>query len=81
MNFTNFNQMDIEIDLHGLTYNEVHEVLMNKVILHYNKGNIPIRIITGKSEKMKTIVREQCKKHNFKVNDSWDGNPGVLIIS
>ena len=53
--------MDIEIDLHGLTYNEVHEVLMNKVILHYNKGNIPIRIITGKSEKMKTIVREQCK--------------------
>ena len=23
----------------------------------------------------------KCKKHNFKVNDSWDGNPGVLIIS
>ena len=64
MNFTNFNQMDIEIDLHGLTYNEVHEVLMNKVILHYNKGNIPIRIITGKSEKMKqcTAIWRRIKK-------------------
>ena len=37
--------------------------------------------ITGKSEKMKKIVREQCEKYNFKVDDSWDGNPGVLIIS
>ncbi|MFL2666392.1 MAG: Smr/MutS family protein [Flavobacteriaceae bacterium] len=70
-----------EIDLHGLTYHEVEEVLMNKVILHYNKGNFPLRIITGKSEKMKNIVRDQCIKHNFKVDDSWDGNPGVLIIS
>tara|TARA_B100000902_G_C27300601_1_gene912560 strand:- start:674 stop:898 length:225 start_codon:yes stop_codon:yes gene_type:complete len=70
-----------EIDLHGLTYHEVEEVLMNKVILHYNKGKFPLRIITGKSEKMKNIVRDQCKKHNFKVDDSWDGNPGVLIIS
>ncbi len=82
MNFTNFSKMDnVEIDLHGLSYNEVQEVLMNKVILHYNKGNFPIRIITGKSEKMKKIVREQCEKYNFKVDDSWDGNPGVLIIS
>ncbi len=72
---------NVEIDLHGLTYNEVEEVLMNKVILHYNNGNTPIRIITGKSEKMKKIVREQCKKNNFKVDDSWDGNPGILIIS
>ncbi len=70
-----------EIDLHGLTYHEVEEVLMNKVILHYNKENFPLRIITGKSEKMKNIVRDQCRKHNFKVDDSWDGNPGVLIIS
>ena len=32
-------------------------------------------------DKIKSLCEEQCKKHNFKVNDSWDGNPGVLIIS
>jgi len=72
---------NIEIDLHGLTYNQVEEVLMNKVILHYNRGNIPIKIITGNSDKMKKIVKEQCEKHNFKVSDSWDGNTGVLLVS
>ena len=71
----------VDIDLHGFTYDEVKDKLMSKIILHYNMGNFPIRIITGKSEKMKQVVREECEPHQFKVDNSWDNNPGVLIIS
>ena len=58
----------VEVDLHGFTYDEVRDKLISKVILHYNMGNFPLRIITGKSEKMKQVVREECEKQNFKVN-------------
>ena len=47
-----------EIDLHGFKHDEVEDKLANLLILHYNMGNFPIKIITGKSDKMKTIVRD-----------------------
>ncbi len=47
-----------EIDLHGFKHDEVKDKLANLLILHYNMGNFPVRLITGKSEKMKTIVRD-----------------------
>ena len=50
-----------EIDLHGLKHEEVEDKLANLLIIHYNMGNFPIKIITGKSDKMKTIVRETCE--------------------
>ena len=43
-----------EIDLHGFKHDEVEDKLANLLILHYNMGNFPIKIITGKSDKMKT---------------------------
>ena len=52
-----------EIDLHGFKHDEVEDKLANLLILHYNMGNFPVRLITGKSEKMKTIVREVVDKH------------------
>ena len=45
-----------EIDLHGFKHDEVEDKLANLLILHYNMSNFPVRIITGKSEKMKKIV-------------------------
>ena len=45
-----------EIDLHGFKHDEVDDKLANLLILHYNMGNFPIRIITGKSEKMVILV-------------------------
>ena len=44
-----------EIDLHGFKHEEVEDKLANLLILHYNMGNFPIRLITGKSDKMKQI--------------------------
>ena len=37
-----------EIDLHGFKHEEVKDKLPNLLIVHYNMGNLPIRLITGK---------------------------------
>ena len=50
-----------EIDLHGFRHEEVKDKLPNLLIIHYNMGNTPIRLITGKSEKMKEIVTQICE--------------------
>ena len=70
----------IEIDLHGWTYDEVRERLPNMLILYHNKGQGPIEIITGNSEKMKLVVREVCKKHRFKTDETWNTNPGTIVL-
>ncbi len=69
-----------EIDLHGFKHEEVEDKLPNLLILHYNMGNFPIKLITGKSGKMKTIVREIAKKHEFTEDDFWNDNPGAIIL-
>ena len=69
-----------EIDLHGFKHDEVDDKLANLLILHYNMGNFPIRIITGKSEKMKKIVREVVKKHGFEEETFWNDNPGTIVL-
>ena len=68
------------IDLHGWTYDEVRDKLPNMLILYHNRGVSPIEIITGNSEKMKLVVRDLCKKHNFKTDEKWDTNPGTITI-
>ncbi len=69
-----------EIDLHGFKHQEVEEKLANLLILHYNMGNFPVKLITGKSDKMKKIVCEVVKKHGFTEDDFWNDNPGVIIL-
>ena len=69
-----------EIDLHGLKHEEVEDKLANLLIIHYNMGNFPIKIIIGKSDKMKTIVRETCEAQGFTIDDFWNDNPGAIIL-
>ena len=65
-------------------FNRLFEVvegkLANLLILHYNMGNFPVRLITGKSEKMKQIVRDIIKEHGFTEDDFWNDNPGAIIL-
>ena len=58
----------VEIDLHGLTHEEVKDDLENKLLLHYNMGNFPIRVITGNSLMMKKIVSTAIE--NIKLKES-----------
>ena len=69
-----------EVDLHGFKHEEVKEKLSNLLILHYNMGNLPIRVITGNSDKMKQIVKQVCEKYEFTIDNSWNSNPGTIII-
>lgn len=70
----------VKIDLHGWTHDEVKDRLPNMLILYHNKGASPIEIVTGNSEKMKLVVREVCKKHNFEIDETWNTNPGTIVI-
>ena len=65
-----------QIDLHGLTYDEVERELENKVILRWNEGMIPIYIITGNSQKMRELVKNILM--NWKEEDTNEF--GRLII-
>ena len=69
-----------EIDLHGLEHNEVKNLLGNWLIIECNKGNMPLKLITGKSKRMKDVVTKIANKFNFKVTEPLDGNAGVLVI-
>ena len=55
----------VEIDLHGLTHKQVKEDIENKILLHYNMGNFPIRVITGNSLLMKKIVASAIDNLKF----------------
>ena len=57
-----------QIDLHGLTYDKVERELENKVILRWNERMIPIYIICGNSQKMRTLVKNILM--NWKVEDT-----------
>ncbi len=71
--------MTFKLDLHGKTYGEVEENLANWLIVQYNRGNIPLEIITGNSSKMKKIVYKICESYKFEVGKSLV-NDGVLIV-
>tara|TARA_Y100000593_G_scaffold89032_1_gene172387 strand:+ start:932 stop:1150 length:219 start_codon:yes stop_codon:yes gene_type:complete len=68
-----------EIDLHGLTHNKVKEQLESELILEYNKGNFPIRVITGNSLLMKKILISAVDKQRFKMREDYP-NSGASII-
>ena len=71
----------VKIDLHGLKYSQVEEILANRIITQYNLGNKDIEIITGNSERMKILVKKICEEYDFRVDQSWNQNTGSLIIS
>ena len=71
----------VKIDLHGLKYSQIEDILANKIITQYNLGHKDIEVITGNSERMKILVKKICKEYDFRVDQSWNQNTGSLIIS
>jgi len=69
----------IEIDLHGHRHDSVRQSLESDIILEYNKGNFPIRIITGNSLYMKKIVSTAVENQKFKSKEE-PNNSGAIII-
>ncbi len=70
----------VEIDLHGLTHEEVKDDLENKLLLHYNMGNFPIRVITGNSLLMRKIVVKAVENLKFKESNINTHNGSIVVI-
>jgi hypothetical protein len=66
-----------ELDLHGYVYPFVEDEVENFVLL-YSK-ELPLRIITGKSENMRQIVHKVLDKHDFHY-ESPPHNFGEIIV-
>ena len=69
----------IEIDLHGLTHEQVREDLENRLLLHYNRGTFPIRVITGNSLMMKKIVSTAIENLRFKESKINTHNGSIVV--
>ncbi len=70
----------VELDLHGLTHEEVKQDLENKILLHYNMDNFPIRIITGNSLMMKKIVSTAIENLRFKESSINTHNGSIVVV-
>ncbi len=63
------------IDLHGMRYSEVSEIITNCCCEY----DTPFVVITGKSPQMKRIVAAVEDNFGLKVRDTID-NPGRLVV-
>ena len=70
----------VEIDLHGLKHEEVKVDLENKILLHYNMGNFPIKVITGNSLMMKKIVSTAIENLRFKESSINTHNGSIVVV-
>ena len=52
-----------ELDLHGILHHQVRDEVENFVLL--NSKNLPIRIITGDSQRMRNLTQNILNKHKF----------------
>ena len=67
-----------KLDLHGVRHGEVH-ILVEDFILE-NQNYLPIKIITGNSEKMKRIVTNVLNAHGFQYSDGDFYNRGYIDV-
>ncbi len=70
----------VEIDLHGKTHDEVREDLESRLLLHYNRGTFPIRVITGNSLMMKKIVSKTIEELKFKESSINTHNGSIVVV-
>lgn len=66
---------DPTIDLHGVKHAQVESMVEEFVLLN----KMPVRIITGHSEKMKSIVRMVLERHHFQYMECL-GNSGMILV-
>ena len=66
-----------ELDLHGLKHFQVRDEVENFVLL--NSTELPIRIITGDSLRMRNLTVNILNKHKF-TYDIPAHNPGEIIV-
>ena len=71
---------DNKLDLHGCSHQEVIDRIENIMILQYNTGNWPLEVITGNSQKMKSLVIKHAYSRGFNTKAPVNDNPGSIIV-
>ena len=66
--------MTKQLDLHGVRHQDVERLVENFVLLN----ELPLRIITGNSPKMLSLVSEVLDRHEFKYEQFKQGQ--VIIL-
>lgn len=66
-----------ELDLHGLSHEEVWDVVENFVLI--NSEELPLKIITGYSDKMKELVTGVLDSYDY-VYETPAHNGGEIIV-
>jgi hypothetical protein len=69
-----------KLDLHGCSHQEVIDTIENIMILQYNTGNWPLEVITGNSQKMKSLVIKHAYSRGFNTKAPVNNNPGSIIV-
>ena len=65
-----------ELDLHQRTHEEADSVVEEFLAFY----ETPLRIITGNSSKMKSIVHKHCKSLGLVANEESPYRQGALIV-
>ena len=68
-----------KIDLHGHDYNKA--TLMVTIFIENNINSLPLKIITGNSNKMKSIVNRISDNFGLKASYQNHHNLGTIIIT
>tara|TARA_B100000965_G_scaffold377510_1_gene371621 strand:- start:41 stop:274 length:234 start_codon:yes stop_codon:yes gene_type:complete len=68
--------IELKLDLHGITYNMVEELLED----YCYTNTPPFKIVTGNSNKMKNLVIDFLNKNNFKYMVGNHFNQGFIHV-
>ena len=72
------HNQNLQLDLHGITHDLASDLVEDFVLK--NQYNLPLKIITGNSDKMKTIVIHILKRHQFKYSEGDYYNRGYIDV-
>jgi len=69
-----------ELDVHGCSHEEVAHEIENLLIMQYNTGNWPLTVVTGNSQKMKSLVIKHASRRGFNTKLPVNNNPGSIVV-
>lgn len=68
-----------ELDLHGFLHVDVEIEVKN--FLYLNESKFPVRIITGKSEKMNKLVVDILQKNGYIFNVPAHNSGEIIVLT
>jgi len=68
-----------ELDLHGVFHSEVRDKVENFVLL--NSTKLPVRIITGDSQRMRNLTVNILDKHKFNYDIPAHNSGEIIVLS